>query len=168
MNTFFTGLAKSMNEGQIIDMRIAKTGENLTFFVTTKGKKNLNGNGSPEDVDAELLSLITAIPESKKGLTATLTEPEEEEDGNDDKKESAPPAGSEKGRELSKAKKEASKPAKKEKVKAYSKTEETKSELEETKAEEVVEVKVPEVKTEKSNIAEFRSLMEEGKNLMSP
>lgn len=84
MNTFFTELAKSMADGQIIDMRIAKAGEELTMMVTTKGKKNLNITGLPEEVDAKLLGHIITVPERTKGLKATTTEPKDEDDQSED------------------------------------------------------------------------------------
>jgi hypothetical protein len=161
MNTFFTELAKSMNEGQIIDIKVEKKGEELLFIITTKlrkSNKTLTANGSPEDADVELLNLITAILERKKGLMTTLTE--EDDNSNDDEKE------------ISKPKKEASKPAKKaaEKSNEPVTTENVDGpkELPTANAPEENEPKMSQPKIEKTKSdSEFKELMATGKRLLS-
>lgn len=195
MNNFFTELAKSMDDKQIIDIRIQKTGEELTILSRTKNKQDQTACGTPEEMDAELLIHITAFHERTKGLKVKNSEPEEELDDDGEKFSTL---GSETGFNLVKDKykemrenkeadkgkskthtekrKEASKPASKkivEKTKEIiAKEETTAKEIGEELVEAIKDDKVlpsspkADPKTESARIDnEFKVLMHEGKKL---
>lgn len=167
MNTFFTELSKSMTDGQEVNLKITKTGSDLTILSTSKEKKDLIASGTPEDMDTELLEAIIATPEKKKGLKTSVLDDETEEK----EEEAAPPAGSEKGRAIAKSKKEAEKAAKK----GTPKAEKTAKKKDEVIAEEPGEQPYQEEEQEQkeqteapaNTEAEFKELMKQGKELFT-
>ncbi len=160
MNTFFKELADTMSDRQEMRVNIKKIGEDLVVLVVPDFKnqgKNINMSGTPEEMDINFINELVNFKDAKVEFTAEVTtstndEEEEEVKGNI-------PAGSEKGREIAKAKKEATKKAVKkvEPVKENPDHNEGPDPTEEVKEEAKVEEPVIEAKEEEVADVDFET-----------
>jgi hypothetical protein len=171
MSTFFKQLSEDMLDRQEVRMNVKKIGDDIVVMIVPNYKddgKTIQMSGSPEEVDNGFFNELKNFQDSlTQGLETSVIGEDEEENI---------PAGSEKGREIAKAKKQ---DVKKSTPKKAVKKEETPSkaiaepviEAGEEKPEETTETEVTEElkKEEPAPVqdgnAKFEELMAEGKSL---
>lgn len=113
MKPFFKELSELLADGQQLELKVTKTGSDLSVHSQTKGA-NFTATGTPEEFDSELLAnLRDAIANKKFTFTIVesgevkdeeeVIEPEEPNEGQEKQKESKP------AKEKKSSKKEASK-----------------------------------------------------------